>query len=474
MKVIKVGGGCLKDSRTIEEIVSLMAARGQGHVFVVSALNGITDRLLDGMTAALENEAAIPRLMENLRIRHHRVARRILGGQSRLNAYGRNLDDGLSRLERFFYGLNFTRESTPRLTDVISSYGERLSAQLLTAALRSRGLAAAHRLPHEIGLITDGKFGDATADLKQTGRNFQRHLLPLLTEDKTLILPGFFGVSPTGDITTFGRGGSDYAAAVTAVALEAEVLEIWKDTDGFMSADPRMVPEADLIPVLSYEEAAELAYFGARILHPRTVEPVRRCKMKIIIKNTLAPDAPGSEIRARSPRSGAIVKSVAHDCDIGILKVHASGVGARPGILGQVATAVAEQGINIKSVVTSQTCISLLLASRDLAGARDALTRLRPRPFRKTETLKDVALIGIVGDGIQNQPGVAARCFSAVADCGVNVEMISFGPSKAALYFLVRKKELDRGVNAIHSTFFGIPRCHRPSAAVTPSGGGLD
>ncbi len=462
MKVIKVGGGCLKQSRTIEEIVGLMAARGRGQVFVVSALNGITDLLLNGMTAALEDEASIPRLVETIRTRHHQVARRIVVGQTRRNAYDRDLGDGLSRLERFFYGLNFTRETTPRLTDVISSYGERLSAQLLTTALRSRGLDAAYRLPHEIGLVTDGKFGDATADLKQTARNFQRHLAPVLTAEGILILPGFFGAGPTGDITTFGRGGSDYAAAVAAVALEAEVLEIWKDTQGFMSADPRMVPEAELIPVLSYEEAAELAYFGARILHPRTVEPIRRRKMKIFIRNTLAPDAPGSEIRARSPRSGPVIKSVAHDCDIGILKVHASGVGARPGILAQVASAVAEHGINIKSVVTSQTCISLLLASHDLAGARDALVRIRPRPYRKTEMLKDVALIGIVGDGIQNQPGVAARCFSAVADCGVNVEMISFGPSKAALYFLVRKKELERGVNAIHSTFFSTPRCHRP------------
>ncbi len=462
MKVIKVGGGCLKDSQTIGDIVRLMAERGRGHVFVVSALNGITDSLIDGMTVALEDEAAIPGLMENLRIRHRRVARRIVAGKSQLKAYDGDLNDNLRRLERFFYGLNFTREMTPRLTDVISSYGERLSAQLLAAALQSRGLDAPYRLPHEVGLMTDGKFGDATADLKATGRNFKRHLAPLLKRDSMLFLPGFFGVSPAGDITTFGRGGSDYAAAVAAVALEAEVLEIWKDTDGFMSADPRMVPEAELIPVLSYEEAAELAYFGARILHPRTVEPARRRKMKITIKNTLAPDTPGSEIQARSPRSHQIIKSVAHDCDIGIIKVHASGVGARPGILGHVASAVADHGINIKSVVTSQTCISLLLASRDLKGAREALTRVRPRPYRQIETLKDVALIGIVGDGIQNQPGVAARCFTAVADCRVNVEMISYGPSRAALYFLVRQKVLERGVNAIHSTFFSTPRCHRP------------
>ena len=461
MKVIKVGGGCLKGAKTIASIVELMAVRGQGHVFVVSALNGITDFLITGMATALADETAIPGLIGNLKNRHRQVARGILRGKSALKAYDRDIDISLRRLERLLYGLNFTRENTPRLTDVISSYGERLSAQLLAAAVSSRGIAASYRLPHKIGLMTDGKFGDATADLKQTGRNFKHHLIPLMKQFKILFIPGFYGVSPDGDITTFGRGGSDYAAAVAAAALEAEVLEIWKDTDGFMSADPRLVPEAELIPILSYEEAGELAYFGARILHPRTVEPARRRKMRITIKNTLAPDASGSEIRARSPRSKELIKSVAHDCDIGILKVHASGVGARPGILGQVASAIAAGGVNIKSVVTSQTCISLLLARRDLTAARDALRRIRPRPYRKVDTLEDVALIGIVGDGIQHRAGIAARCFTAVADCGVNVEMISFGPSRAALYFLVKKKDLESGVNAIHSTFFSTPRCQR-------------
>ncbi len=462
MKVIKIGGGCLKDSQTIAHIVDLMAIHGRGHVLVVSALNGITNSLIASMDKALTDEEAIPGLMDRLKTHHCLVARQILPDRKACNSYEHELDESLKRLERLFYGLNFTRANTPRLTDVISSFGERLSAQLLTAAIIGRGLAASYRLPHKIGLITDGKFGDATADLSRTSRNLRHHLSPLLGKDRLLFLPGFFGVSPDGDITTFGRGGSDYAAAVAAVALRAEVLEIWKDTEGFMSADPRLVPEAELIPLLSYEEAAELAYFGARILHPRTVEPVRRQKIPIIIKNTLAPEAPGSIIQARSPRSPGIIKSVAHDCDIGILKVHASGVGARPGILGQVSGAIAAAGINIKSVVTSQTCISLLLACRDLAPARETLKKMRPRPYRKIDALEDVALIGIVGDGIQHRPGIAARCFTAVADCRVNVEMISFGPSRAALYFLVKKKDLASGVNAIHSTFFSTPRCHRP------------
>lgn len=459
MNVIKVGGGCLHGKKTIGRIIDLMAERGRGHVFVVSALHGITDLLIASMDAALADETRIPEIIGQLKTRHLLVARHVIPDRKTLRDCSQDLGKSLSHLERLYYGLNFTREITPRLRDVISSFGERFSAQLLAAALRSRGISATYRLPHKIGLLTDGKFGDATADLAKTARNFKIHLAPLLKPGKILVLPGFFGVSSEGDITTFGRGGSDYAASVVAAALEAEALEIWKDTDGFMSADPRMVSEAELIPVLSYEEAAELAYFGAKILHPRTVEPARKKRKPIRIKNTLRPDGEGSLITSRSPRVGSVIKSVAYDRDIGVLKILASGVGARPGILGQVATTLAEAGINIKSVVTSQTCISLLIARSDLDAGRQALMAIRPRPFRQVTCVEDLALIGIVGDGIQGRPGIAARCFTAVAGCQVNVEMISFGPSRAALYFLVKHRDLLSGISAIHSTFFSSPRC---------------
>jgi len=462
MRVIKVGGGCLNGKKTIEGIVDLMTERGLGNVFVVSALYGVTDFLLTSLEVALDHEEHIPDLISKLKTRHLLVARHLMPRKAELKSYTRELEKSLGQLERLYYGLNFTRAITPRLRDVISSYGERFAAHLLASAVRCRGCSASYRMPHKIGLITDGKYGDATADLSKTARHFNNHLTPLLGKQKILFLPGFFGASESGEITTFGRGGSDYSAAVVAAALNADRLDIWKDTEGFMSADPRLVPEARLIPVLSYEEAAELAYFGAKILHPRTVEPARRRRMEIAIRNTLAPDAAGTLITSRSPRPRSVIKSVAFDSDIGILKVHASGVGARPGVLGEVATCVAAHGINIKSVVTSQTCISLLLSRQDMMAARQGLMGIKPRPFRKIDRLEDIALIGIVGDGIQHREGIAARCFSAVARCRVNVEMISFGPSRAALYFLVKQKDLVSAVNAIHSSFFSTPRCDRP------------
>lgn len=454
MKVIKVGGGCLKGEATIGQILDLMAAHGPGNIFVVSALNGVTDFLIAGMKEALTQEELVPQIIDKLRELHLGAARYVIGECREYENFCQDFEKSLKKLERLYYGLNFTREITPRLYDMISSFGERFAVELLAYTLRCQGAQALYRMPEEIGLVTDGLFGDATANLGKTTKNFAQQLLPLLNEETILFIPGFFGMSEQGDVTTFGRGGSDYSAAVIAAAAQAEKLEIWKDVAGFMSADPKFVPEAQLIPVLSYEEAAELAYFGAKILHPRTIEPVRKKRLNIEIRNTLTPDAQGSVITSESPRLKHLIKSVAHNAAIGVIKVHASGVGARPGILGHVADRLAEQGLNIKSAVTSQTCISLLVDDKDLEAGYHALKTMKPRPYQRIEKLESVAMIGIVGDGLLQRKGIAAKCFTAVADCGINIEMISMGPSRAALYFLMHHEELHKAVSAIHTTFF--------------------
>lgn len=454
MKVIKIGGGCLKGKKTIESILDLLAERVKGDIIVVSALNGITDMLIDGITDAMADEESIPPLMTRLRTKHIATARHIITDPDLQKAFAKTFSKSLQRLERYYYGLSYTGESTLKMRDLISSYGERFSAELLTFAMNARGVRSVCRTPQSIGLITDGKYGDATADLELTRTNFREHLGPLLAEGTLVFIPGFYGVSPDGNVTTFGRGGTDYSAAVATVAMEAEVLEFWKDVAGFMSADPRMVPDAELIPVLSYAEAAELCYFGAKILHPRAVEPVRRYGLDIAIKSTLDPDAEGSLITRCSPEAEHVVKSVTQNTQIGIIKVYASGVGARPGMLAAVTDCVTEAGINIKSVVTSQTCISLLLDKKDMDKGFALLKQLTPNPFRKVEREDAVALICMVGEGLHTRKGIAARCFAAMDEADINVEMISFGPSAVALYFIVQEEDLKASVRALHATFF--------------------
>jgi len=453
MKVIKIGGGCLKGDAVVSSIVELIAQRGRGHIFVLSALSGITDKLFDGIKMALQDEEHIPSVIHEIRQEHLFLARILMSDESDFKNLKQELDNHFLKVERYYFGINFTREVTPRMQDIIISYGERLSVILMARVLQSRGENSGFIMPRDAGIITDGRFGDATANMQITSENITRNVLPLMDEDKILFIPGFFGISESNEVTTFGRGGSDYSAAVVAASLKAEILEIWKDTEGFMSADPAAVADAKLISVLSYEEASELAYSGASILHPRTVEPVRKSGINIAIKNTLNPDGDGSLITDRAISAKNVIKSVSHTMDIAVLKVYASGVGLRQGILARIAGTLSDAGINIKSVVTSQTCISLLLARKDIEKAHRVVMDIKPRLYRESEQVTNNALISVVGDGLNNHRGIAARCFTAVSEAGVNVEMISFGPSKAALYFLVLEDDLEKTLKALHDHF---------------------
>jgi len=453
MKVIKIGGGCLKGEAVVRSIVDLIAKRGRGDVFVLSALSGVTDRLINGIDLALKDEALISEVIEGIRQEHLRIARGLMPGNTDYKALEQELAPHFLKIERYYFGINFTREATPRMQDIIISYGERLSVILISQVLKSRGENAFCIMPREAGIITDGRFADATANMDKTAENFKKNVLPRITGKTIVFIPGFFGISESDEVTTFGRGGSDYSAAVVAAALKADSLEIWKDTEGFMTADPRVIPNAKLISVLSYEEASELAYSGASILHPRTVEPVRKSGINIAIKNTLNPDGPGSLITEQAVSAKNVIKSVSHSMDIAVLKVYASGVGLRQGILAHIAGLLSQAGINIKSVVTSQTCISLLLSRKDIDRAHTVINEMKPRLFRETEQVTNTALISVVGDGLHNHRGIAARCFTAVSEVDVNIEMISFGPSRAALYFLVHETDLEKTMTALHSQF---------------------
>jgi len=454
MKVIKIGGGCLKDGPAARKIIELIAKRGEGDVFVLSAFYGVTDILINSIRKALENEDDIPSIITRLKTLHNTIIKSLIDDGNKRKQLSKGLSRIFKKLERYYYGVSFTREATPRMRDMIATYGERISAVILSKSLLSMGKESCCLLPEDAGIISDGKFMDASAIMTKTSKNMISAMNSIRTSEKIIFIPGFYGVSESGDVTTFGRGGSDYSAAVVAASLNADVLEIWKDTQGFMTADPDNIPHCKLIHKLTYEEAAELSYTGAGILHPRTVEPVRKAGIDIAIKNTYNPDAPGSLITKKAHTAEKIVKSVSYTTDISVLKIHASGVGARFGILSQITENLASSGINIKSVVTSQTCISLLLSRKDIEMGHLSIKKIRPTPFRKLSIVMDVALVSIVGEGLQNHRGVAAKCFTAVSDANVNIEMISFGTSNAALYFLVHEDKLDTTINALHDIFF--------------------
>ncbi len=455
MKVIKLGGGSLFGRDQIREILDIIIQRGRGNVVVLSGLGGVTDRLSGGIEGALLGEENIAEVIAELRSIHLPLVDFLIPEPALRGETARALEDLFCRLERLYFGLTFTGEITPRLKDMILTFGERLSVTLFTGALKGKGIDALGCMADEIGVISDGQYGNAAALLGPTRTSLRKKLLPLVKGDRITLVTGYFGVSLRGRVTTFGRGGSDYSAAAVAAATGAECLEVWKNVDGFMSADPAFVPEVHMIPAISYEEAAELSYFGAKILHPNTVEPLKKSGIPLVIKNTFHPEREGTLITRKTKPTANVVKSIAHNADVGVLKIHAFGLGAQPGILGNIATHLSERGINIKSVVTSQTCISLLLSRADMEQGYQEVQKIRPRPYRRLEKIEDMALIGIVGKGLAEKRGIAARVFTAVAQSGVNIEMISMGPSKVAYYFMVKEQNLKSTLRAVHDSFFG-------------------
>ncbi len=449
--VAKFGGACVSQPEMYDRISNILQADEARKFVVVSALSGVTDSLVSIISKPRE-EKEIDAYLMDLRTKHLAL----------LPKSGRDLDrtreaiEGLwTKLERLLYGIAYTEEVTPRTRDFALSFGERLSVQLVAANLREREIDAEPFEADQIGLMTDEAYGNATALLDET----RAHMAPFLERQADAghvsVITGFFGLSPEGKTATFGRGGSDYSAAVVAHALRLPTIEIWKDVGGFMSADPKIVPEAFPLSVLSYDEAAELSYFGAKVLHPRAVQPAREGKASVVLKSIFDPDDPGTRIGPDTVDTSGDVKSVSYVRDLTTLKVYATGAGFKEGLLSATAVALAHADVDVYSAATSQTCIAFLIDAGDAHRAKRALANLSQVAVDKVETSPHASLICFVGEGIGHAKGVAARVFRAVADTGVNVQFISAGASMVAYHFTVETKDLEKAVRAVHREFFG-------------------
>jgi aspartate kinase len=357
------------------------------------------------------------------------------------------------KLERLLYGVAYTEELTPRTKDLILSSAERMSAYIMEGVLLCKNVKAKAYEADRLGVVTDGIFCNATADLGKTEKNLHKKLIPHMKNGFVPVITGFFGRDEEGRTTTFGKNGSDYSAAVIANALHADLLELWKDVDGFMSADPNIVKNAHTIDKLSYDEAAELAYFGISLLHPRTVEPVRLKDIPIVIKNIQKPEEKGTMIGKKGYKTKNVIKSVVFSTDLVEVKVSGSGAGYRPGVLSAVSDNLGRSNINIYSVTTSQTQLSLLIHKNDLQRCLKVMENMHGGVIESTDFQRNLALVCVVGEGSRTMKGLAGKIFSAVADAGVNVEIISAGASKVASHFIIKRDDLKETIEAIHTTF---------------------
>ena len=442
---MKIGGGILKDKESFGRIAGILEARkNRENIIVISALHGITDLLLEACEKAKKGEENIEVIAEEIRKRHLEI---VNGNASE------KFEMKMKRLKRLLYGINYIQEISPEVREVVLSFGERLSALIMAEFLNSKGIESIPLESEDAGIVSDGKTGHANCIINKTRENFESKVIPVIKAGKTAIITGFYGIDENGKVNTFGRGGSDYSAGVAAVCADASILEIWKDVAGFLTADPRMVKEARKLEVISFDEAEELGYFGAKILHPRTMD-VLRMKENVYaeIKSVFHPEEKGTII-ARESTQKKTVTALASKKDIAVVTVEGGMMADAPGVALAVFSKMAENGIPIDAIATAQTNISFTIDPQDVYKAKGALMQIRSNIIEKYKVDENRALVGVVGQNMRHTRGVAARVFSAVAKEGINLEMISQGASEIDLSFVIRSEYVEKAVNAVHKEF---------------------
>jgi len=434
MQVLKFGGTSVGVPEHAEQALRIVGERaGRDPVVVVSALSGVTNLLVELAGPGPARAGALDRLRE----RHLGHARAMGLDASEVEAW---LEPLAADLATTVGGETLPPEARDRLL----AHGERLSALLFAAALARRGTPARAIMAGEAGLVTDDRFGEASP-LPEAAERLARGLA---RREVVPVVTGFLGATRDGRVTTLGRGGSDYSAAIVGAALGAEVIEIWTDTNGMLSADPRVVPEARPVPSLSFAEACELAYFGAKVLHPKTLLPAMERDIPVRILNTSRPDDPGSLITATAPAApaGWRVKSIASKQGITAVTIASTRMLLAHGFLARVFEVFGRHQVVVDVVTTSEVSISVTVDDASRLGP--ALAELEG--IGRVEVRQGLAMVAVVGEGAPTQVGLAGHVFTLLGGVGVPVEMISQGASRVNLSFVVAARESDRVVRLLH------------------------
>jgi aspartate kinase len=453
---MKFGGVSVADGQRLRHVGDLVKHfNGDNEiVLVTSALQGVTDGLLDCAKKAAKdgNVSDVTSFMEKLTLRHNEAIAEAIN-DSRIAAEVRGaVAKKLSELEKAYIGICYLGELTPRSLDYISSYGEQLAAPILSGVLRDMGIESQAYTGAEAGIITDGNYGDAVP-LEKTYSQIPQRLLPL---KGVPVVTGFIAKDEKGTITTLGRGGSDLSASLIGAAIDADEIWFWKETSGVMTTDPKIVPLAKPIPSISYREAMELSYFGAKVLHPRAIEPAIKKGVPVRVKCTFDPDLPGTQIVQGDVQKKDVIKAVTLHKNVALLNISGAGMIGTPGVAARAFSALASSGINIVMISqgSSEANISMIIEEKQLEKAEDAIRAEFPRDLVKDVSHnRDVCAVAVVGAGMAGTPGVAGRVFKAMGQAKINVMMISQGSSEHNISFVVSSKDGERAVQELHREF---------------------
>ncbi len=452
---MKFGSSSLKNAESVQQVVQIIKDNGfEQRIVVLSALSTVTDTLIAGINKALENEKFIPEIIEKIYKLHLPYLNKKIIGSESLPKSKKEIEKLLFKLNRLLQGISYTKEATPRNCDHILSIGERLSVQIMNGCLENLGCKTTVVETDKIGLLTSGQWGNGTVDLEISKKKVYNFFHDILEKPSIPIVTGFFGQTDKGEPITFGRGGSDYSSAVLAHLINAKRLEIWKDVDGFMSGTPTIVKNPKSLNNLSYDEAAELSYFGAKILHPRTVEPLIINSIPLVIKNTYKPNKSGTQISSKKWRTKEIIKSITFDKNIAMLSIHGVDIGYTVGLLGNLVTSLSKSGINIRSVMTSQTCINIILDQIDIKKGYKLIKNLHLIDIDQIDLIEDIGLVGIVGEGLSETEEPLKKVIASLSKKNLHTELFVTGASKIASYFIIHENKLQQAVKTVHESIF--------------------
>jgi aspartate kinase len=451
---MKFGGTSVEDPTAINRTAAIVAGRvaaGKQTVVVVSAMAKVTDQLLRAAAAAAKGDrTGALAISSRLRARHRDTACALIKTPGDAASLCNLIEQKFDSLDEILRGLAAILELTPRISDLVVSYGERLSSRIIAAAFAERAINAAHVDAREV-IVTDSQFGKAVPLDVLIEKRTSEHLRPLLDQAKVPVMGGFIASNEAGITTTLGRGGSDFTAALLGGALAADAIEIWTDVDGIMTSDPRVCPDALRVKVISFEEAAELAYFGAKVLHPATILPAVRKNIPVLVLNSRNSSNEGTRITSIAPHCSSPFKSIAVKKKLSIIDVVASRMLMTHGYLKAIFDIFDKHQCPVDMVSTSEVSVSLTVDSNDKLPLIAAdLSQLADVKYEGKK-----ALICLVGEDIRGQSGMAAQVFSAIKH--INVRMISQGASEINMSFMIEEDDADEAVRSLHAAFFKEP-----------------
>jgi aspartate kinase len=448
MIVMKFGGTSVQDAKAIDRVAQIVQGRlADRPVVVVSAMAKVTDSLLAmGRAAGSGDRKTALKMARTLRERHYDTAGELLGTALFTEFHG-DLGADFEDLDELLRGIGAVGEITPRTYDYVASFGEVLSSKIVAAAFIARGLPGVHVDSRQC-LLTDSSYTRAVPQFDETNDRLRKRVRPLVDSGKVPVMGGFIGSNRSGITTTIGRGGSDFSAAIFGAALNAERIEIWTDVDGMMTTDPRLTPEARRIKVISFDEAAELAYFGAKVLHPATVLPAVQQNIPVFVLNSMNPTCEGTKITARAPRCSNIFKAIALKKKITLVEVASPRRLLVHGYLKSIFEAFDQHNVAVDVVSTSEVSVSVTAETNEAIPALAAdLAKIADVKYEGRK-----AIVCLVGENLRETPGIAAKVFGILEN--VKIRMISQGASEINLTFVIEEDDAAEVVRRLHRAFF--------------------